>query len=389
RPEYDQGAAPDSLPTERMLLVLQRSAEQEAALRKLLDDQQIKSSPNYHMWLTPEQFGQQFGPADADIQAVTDWLTSQGFQVSHVAAGRTVIEFSGTAGQVRQAFHTEIHKFVVNGEEHWANASDPQIPAALTPVVAGFASLNNFPRRAMYRPLGTFSKSKATGVVRPLFTFPTGTPNEYYLAVGPTDFATIYNVLPLWSGGTDGTGQTIAVSEQSDINPQDVADFRTMFGLPTPTSPPYLQTIYNGPDPGILSSTGDEGEADLDVEWAGAIAKGATVDLVVSELTETTAGVDLSALYIIDNNLAPIMSESYGACEAALGNSGNTFYSTIWEQGAAQGITILIAAGDTGSAGCDSPYENVAQYGLFVDGTASTPFNVALGGTDFNDPTPS
>ncbi len=130
RPEYDQGAAPDSLPMERMLLVLQRSAEQEAALRNLLDEQQIKSSPNYHMWLTPEQFGQQFGPVDADIQAVTDWLGSQGFQVSRVAAGRTVIEFSGTAGAVRQAFHTEIHKYAVNGEEHWANASDPQIPAA-------------------------------------------------------------------------------------------------------------------------------------------------------------------------------------------------------------------------------------------------------------------
>src|SRR5208337_2690624 len=384
RPEYDQGAAPDSLPTERMLLVLQRSAEQEAALRKLLDDQQIKSSPNYHMWLTPEQFGQQFGPADADIQAVTDWLTSQGFQVSHVAAGRTVIEFSGTAGQVRQAFHTEIHKFVVNGEEHWANASDPQIPAALTPVVAGFASLNNFPKRAMYRRLGTFSKSKTTGVVRPLFTYPTGAPNEYYLAVGPTDFATVYNVLPLWSSGIDGTGQTIAVSEQSDINPKDVADFRTMFGLPTTGN--YLQTIYNGPDPGLLSSTGDEGEADLDVEWAGAVAKGATVDLVVSEGTETTAGVDLSALYIVDNNLAPIMSESYGACEGFEGNSGIAFYNTLWEQGAAQGITILIAAGDSGSAGCDDPTtETAARNGLYVDGTATTPFNVAVGGTDFND----
>jgi hypothetical protein len=384
RPEYDQGAASDSLPTERILLLLQRSAEQEAALRKLLDEQQIKSSPNYHMWLTPEQFGQQFGPADADIQAVTSWLSSQGFQVSHVAAGRTVIEFSGTAGQVRQAFHTEIHKFVVNGEEHWANASDPQIPAALTPVVAGFDSLNNFPKRPMSRRLGTFSKSKATGQVRPLFTFPYG--SGYLLAVGPTDFATIYNVLPLWSGGIDGTGQTIAVVEQSDINTQDVADFRTMFGLPTNIN--YLQTIYNGPDPGILGpcSTCDEGEADLDVEWAGAVAKGATVDLVVSEGTETTAGVDLSALYIIDNNLAPIVSESYGACEAFEGNSGIAFYNTIWEQGAAQGITILIAAGDSGSAGCDDPSsEAAAQDGLEVDGTASTPFNIAVGGTDFND----
>src|SRR5208283_5152435 len=162
RPEYDQGAAPDSLPMERMLLVLQRSAEQEAALRNLLDEQQIESSPNYHMWLTPEQFGQQFGPVDADIQAVTDWLGSQGFQVSRVAAGRTVIEFTGTAGAVSQAFHTEIHKFAVNGEEHWANASDPQIPAALAPVVAGLASLNNFPRTPLTHSVGAFSRSKAT-----------------------------------------------------------------------------------------------------------------------------------------------------------------------------------------------------------------------------------
>ena len=379
RPEYDQGAAPDSLPTERMLLVLRRSAEQEAALRKLLDEQQIKSSPNYHMWLTPEQFGQQFGPADADIQAVTGWLTSQGFQVSHVAAGRTVIEFSGTAGQVREAFHTEIHKFVVKGEEHWANASDPQIPAALTPVVAGFASLNNFPKRPMVRRLGTFSKSKATGVVRPLFTFPYET--GYLLAVGPTDFATVYNITPLWNAGIDGTGQTIAIISDTNINIQDVVDFRNMFGLPANVP----QIILNGPDPGINS---DETEADLDVEWAGAVGRGATVDLVVSEGTETTYGVDLSALYIIDNNLAPIMSESYGACEAALGNSGNAFYSTLWEQGAAQGITILVATGDNGSAGCDdyaSTGVPAAQYGLAVTGNASTPFNVAVGGTDFND----
>ena len=322
RPEYDQGAAPDSLPMERVLLVLQRSAEQETALRELLDDQQIKSSPNYHMWLTPEQFGEQFGPADADIQAVTDWLTSQGFEVNRVAAGRTVIEFSGTAGAVRQAFHTEIHKFVVNGEEHWANASDPQIPAALQPVVTGFASLNNFPREPLTHSVGTFTRSKLTGEVEPLFTFPVSCSSGtcYYFALGPADFATIYNVAPLWSAGTDGTGQTIAVVGETNINPQDVADFRAMFGLPV--NPPNI--ILNGPDPGI---NGDEVEADLDVQWSGAIAKGATINLVVSESTETTPGTDLSALYIIDNNLAPVMSESYGGCEAELGAGGNQFHS--------------------------------------------------------------
>jgi hypothetical protein len=385
RAEYDQGIAPDDLPLERMLLVLQRGADQEAALRQLLEDQQIKTNSQFHQWLTPEDLGRQFGPADADIQAVNDWLATQGFEVNRVAAGRTVIEFSGTAGLVRQALGTEIHKFTVNGEDHWANVSDPQIPAALVPVVAGFASLNNFPRKAFNHSLGTFSRSKLTGEVQPLFTYPVSTCRNggvgpcYFFAVGPADFATIYNVAPLWSAGTDGTGQTIAVVGESNINPRDVADFRAMFGLPA--NPPNI--ILNGPDPGI---NGDEREADLDVEWSGAVAKGATIDFV-SESTETTAGIDLSALYIVDNNLAPIMSESYGACEAELGAAGNQFHSSLWEQAAAQGITVLMAAGDTGSAGCDDYADLEAKYGLGVSGLASTPFNVAVGGTDFNDPT--
>ena len=377
RPQFDQGVAPDDLPMQRMLLVLQRGADQEASVRQLLDQQQVKSSSQFHQWLTPEQFGQQFGPADSDLQAVTRWLATEGFQVSKVSAGRTVIEFSGTAGLVRQVLGTEIHKFRVNGADHWANVSDPQIPAALAPVVAGFDSLNNFPRRPLHEHLGTFSRSKLTGEVKPLFTFPvTG---GYFIALGPTDFATIYNVAPLWSAGTTGAGQTIAVVGESNIDIQDVRDFRTMFGLPA--NDPNI--IVNGPDPGIIS---DETEADLDVEWSGAVAKGATIDFVVSQSTETTPGIDLSALYIVDNNLAPVMSLSYGGCEAQ-GDGTNAFHNALWEQAAAQGITVVIASGDSGSAGCDYSQagETAAQYGLAVSGMASTPFNVAVGGTDFND----
>jgi len=380
RAEYDQGAAPDDLPMERMLLLLQRSPEQEAALRKLLDQQQIKSSPNYHQWLSAEQFGRQFGSASADIDTVTRWLASRGFQVNRVATGGTSIEFSGTAGQVREALHTEIHKYLIQGEAHWANASDPRIPAALAPVVAGVVSLHNFPRQRYHRRLGTFERSKATGKVQPLFTFPSTITSGTVYAVGPTDFATIYNVLPQWSAGTDGTGQTIAVAEDSNINIEDVRDFRSMFGLPA-NDP---QIIVDGPDPGVLGG-GAEGEADLDVEWAGAVAKGASLEVVVSQDTESTFGGDLSSLYIIDHNLAPLMSVSYGSCEAALGTTGNAFYYNLWEQGSAEGITIIVAAGDTGSAGCDSVVFGAAQYGLAVSGTASTPFNVAVGGTDFDD----
>ena len=375
RPEYDRGAAPDGLSMKRMLLVLQRAPEQEAALRQLLDDQQIKSSPNYHNWLTPEQFGQQFGPADADIQALTNWLTSQGFQIDHVAAGRTVIEFSGTAGLVRQVLHTEIHRFMVNGEERWANVSDPQIPVILAPVVAGIASLHDFPRKPFYRRVGTFSRSKATGEVRPVFTFtPAGQATIH--ALGPTDFATIYHV----PSNVDGTGQTIAIVAQSNIHGSDFTDFRQLFGLP----PTTLNIVLNGPDPGVVSR--DESEAVLDAQWSGAVAKGATIDLVVSQSTESSSGADLSAVYIVDNNLAPILSDSYGTCESMLGAGGSALYSSLWQQAAAQGITVLVAAGDTGSAGCDgAPGETAASGGLAVSGIASTPFNVAVGGTDFDD----
>lgn len=382
RPEYDHGPAPASLPMQRIMLLLKRSPQQEAALGALLDQQQEKGSPNYHKWLTPAEFGQQFGLSNQDIQTIENWLETQGFQIDRVASGRGLIEFSGTAGDVQQAFRTAIHQYVVNEKAHWANASDPEIPTALAPAVAGIVSLNNFPRKPLHRLAGIFRKSKTTGQavpVQPMYNFSCASGVTCY-AVGPYDFATIYNVLPLWNAGIDGTGETIAIVAQSDINPQDVSDFRGMFGLPAEN----LQIIHDGPDPGILQSTGDEAESDIDVEWAGAVAKNAKIDLVVSESTGASNGVDLSAEYIVDNDLAPILSMSYGGCELDLGTAGNQFYSQLWQQAAAEGITVSVAAGDGGSALCDTSNQG-ATNGLTVNGTASTPYDIAVGGTDFND----
>ncbi len=382
RLEFDQGAVADAQPLQRMLLLLQRSPDQEAALRQLLDDQQSKASPNYHSWLTPDQFGEQFGPADADIQAVTQWLTSQGFTDIKVGPGRTVIEFSGNVAQVRNAFHTQIHGFVVNNEERMANASDPQIPAALARVVAGVVSLHNFPRKSHARVLGQFRRAIGRAGLEPLFTFPNPFNGKNFYGLGPGDFATIYNSKPLIAAGNDGTGQTIAIVGETNLNVQDVQQFRTMFGLP----PNFDATnvILNGEDPGI-TSIGEEGEADLDVEWSGAAAPGATIKYVLSASTPASAGVDLSALYIVEHNLAGVMSESYGACEKDLGSAGNAFYNTLWEQAAAQGITVLLSSGDGGTAGCDNfNSQPIATQGLAVSGLASTPFNVSVGGTDFD-----
>ena len=348
RPEFDQGAVPDSTPMNRMLMLLQRSPEQEAALQQLMAEQQAKDSPNFHKWLTPQQFGAQFGPADADIQKVTDWLTRHGFQGIKVAAGKTVIEFSGTAGQVRNAFQTDIHHYLVNGKLSQANSGDPQVPTALTPVARGIVTLHNFPRKSMKHDAGIFVGNKENRA-KPLFTTTSGCGSAKNLpcyVVGPADFAKIYNLPPTTT--LDGTGVTIALVADSNINFQDVADFRTLVGLSANFTAANI--ILNGPDPGM---NGDEGEADLDAQTAGMVAPGAKVNLVVSEGTLTAAGIDLSAFYIVDNNLADVVSESFGSCEPGLGTTGTQFYNSLWEQAAAQGTSVMVSAGDNGPAGCD------------------------------------
>ncbi len=385
RAEFDRGAVADAQPVTRILMLLQRSAEQEAALQQLMEAQQSKNSPNFHAWLTPEQFGQQFGPADADVQAVTDWLTSHGFQNIKVSKGKTLVEFSGNVGQVRNAFATEIHKYNVKGEEHFANVSEPQIPAALAPVVRGIRSLHNFHPQPQVKRLGSFRRME-TGEIRPLFTYTDS--NGQFFGLGPADFATIYNI----PSAMTGTGQSIAIVAQSNINLQDITDFRAMFGLPAYTAG-QLNVILNGPDPGtgvVNGDFGDEGESDLDVEWAGAVAPAATINFVVTQSTQTdaTAGIDGSAMYIVNNNISPILSESYGLCEADLGTGGNSFYNSLWQQAATQGITVVISAGDNGSANCDpgstTANQDAAALGVAISGLASTPYNIAMGGTDFD-----
>src|SRR5438128_5781589 len=383
RPQYDIGAAPLNLPMQRMLLVLKRSPEQDFALKKLVDDQQDRTSPNYHKWLTPDEFGIQFGPSDQDLQLVTGWLQTHGFEVNRVTHGRTVIEFSGTEAQVEEALHAQIHKYVVNGEEHWANANDPQIPAALAPAVAGVWTLHNFLKKTQARispqPVAFTPKHGS----QPQVTFPNSSGSPIH-ALGPLDYAKIYNINPVYQSGIDGTGETIAVVGRTDLynGGQDVSDFRNfVFSLCCGA----FFTTYDGPSPGDLGG-GEELEATLDVAWAGAVAPGARVNLVVSATTNTTDGVDLSELYIIDNNVADIMTESFGSCEAAYTQNEADGMANLAEQAAAQGITYMVSTGDNGAEGCDNPnVETTARGPVSVNILASTPFNVAVGGTMFNE----
>jgi hypothetical protein len=386
RAQNDQGAAPPDLPMNRILLMLKRSPEQEASLQDLLVQQQVASSPSYHKWLTPEQFGQQFGPADADVQAVTSWLASFGFQSIKVSKGRTVVEFSGNASQIEAALHASIHKYMVNGEAHWANANDPQVPAALAPVISGFASLHNFQKKPASVRSGQTATMTRTADGKPQINFcsvnQSPCPSASIVhALAPADFSKIYNIT---SSTMTGSGATIGVVARSNINPQDVADFRSLFNLGG--SGPNI--IVNGPDPHDLG-TGEEAEAVLDATWPGAVAPAATIDLVVSESTNSTPGEDLSEIYIIDNNLADIMTESFSVCETVFASSLSAFanfYSSLAQQAAAQGITFTVASGDSGPDSCDDPnFVPTSLTPKSVNLLAATPYNVAVGGTQFND----
>ena len=359
---------------DRMLLVLSRSPEQEAALQALLAAQQNPSSPQFRKWLTPEEFGERFGAADQDIATITAWLESQGFHVDRVSTGKSVIEFSGTAGQVQNAFHTGIHKYVVNGESHWANASDPQIPAALASVISGVATLHNFKKKTqLIRSEQKFEAMYQVGA-QPQFT--SGTTH----ALSPGDYAIIYDLTPLFQAGINGFGRTIAVVGRTNIDVADVNQFRTVFGLAS--NPP--QIVLNGADPGDLGG-GEEAEAVLDTSWAGATAPQATVKLVVSKSTNASDGVDLSEEYIVNSNFADVMTESFGTCEAYFTQAQANFYSSLAQQGAAQGITVMVASGDSGSAGCNQGSDNTSNGVLSVNLLAANPYTVAVGGTQFNE----
>ncbi len=345
----------------RMVLLTERSAAQEADLEQLLQEQQDPSSPQYHQWLTPVEFGQRFGPGTNDMAKITGWLQSQGFTVEPPANGRQFIFFTGSSAQVEAAFQTEMHRYSVNGKKYVANAKPASIPTALAPAVSGVASLNSFTQLApQYHAAAT----------------PQIEINNAALT-GPADLSAIYDAAPLAKANVLGQGQSIALIEQSNIVLQDVTDFRKITGLPAAT----VNMIVNGADPGPVY--GDESEAIADVEYAGALAPDATLNVVVTGTTDFNQGVDLSTAYAVDNDIAPIAALSYGGCETL----NDTFASTeveldkvAWEQGAAEGISEFVAAGDYGGDTCG--YLGLSA-GYNVNVLGDSPWNVSVGGTEF------
>jgi hypothetical protein len=359
RAASDEGRVNPSMPLSRMMLTFRLSAAQQRDLDSLLAAQQDSTSPLYHQWLTPEEIGARFGLAQSDLDQVAQWLEARGLTVVERPATGMYIAFSGTAAKVEAAFHTEIHHYASDGEVHYANATEPAIPAALSGVIVGMHGLHNF----RMRPHG----------VRLRRNFTSSVSGNHFLT--PGDFATIYNLNPAYAAKIDGTGQSIAIVGQTDISVADVAAFRTASGLPAPALTQVL--VPGSADPGLLLDTGDFDEAQLDIEWSGGVAPNATVVYVNS------TDVFDSIIYAINSNAAPVISMSYGACEAAWTTADVNTVVTASQLANGQGITIAVASGDSGAADCDRA--TAARRGPAVDFPASNPFVTGVGGTTFNE----
>jgi hypothetical protein len=355
-----------------MMLLLQRTPEQEQAVQQFINEIHNPTSPLFHHWLTAEEFGQRYGVPAGGISKVAGWLESEGFKVNLVYPNQMVIDFSGTAGQIRQAFHTEIHHLLVNGQAHIANMSDPQIPAGLASTVAGVVSLNDLRPQPALRPRSNYTY----GTIQ--------------LAV-PADLATIYNFNPAFAAGISGQGQTIVVLEDTDLySTEDWNIFRSVFGLAAAYPQGSLAQVHppssptnNCTDPGV---NGDDGEAALDVEWASAGAPSATIELASCADTETNFGGFIALQNLLNASGPPpaIVSISYGESESSLGATFNAYINSLYQQAVTEGVSIFVASGDQGGASSDYG-EAYAVHGITVSGLTSTPYNVSVGGTDFAD----
>jgi subtilase family serine protease len=388
RPAFDRGRVPANTPQQHILLMLRRPAARQQALQAFSKRQYDPRSADFHHWLTPQQFEEQFGPSAQDVEKVTHWLGQRGFRINSVPGGRLFVDFSGTAGQVEEAFHTQIHRYRVKGEDHIANSSDPYLPASLEPLVSGFRALNDFHPHSHLTHLGAAHLDRRSKKWRVEGAHLTATDNGLYIA-GPQDFAKIYGVDKVWNDHVLGTGQTIAVVGEVNLGAADIQTFRDQFGLTAlgPNGSVQMENppsdVCAAPDP-----SANEPEGYLDAEWAGAMAPDATIDYISCGREGVTSGADLAAAYVIGDadhvQKISVLSTSYGDCEANPQSEANQFYVSLWQQAAAEGITVVVASGDSGGDGCQT-IGAYATDGLTVVNEASTPYNIAAGGTDFSD----
>jgi subtilase family serine protease len=400
------GAVDDAMPMNHMQMVLQRSALRSSALQALISAQHDPSSAKFHQWLNPTQFGDTFGVADADINAVKSWLTSQGFTVNAVYPNKMQIDFSGTAGLVRQAFHTQENHYIVNHVNHIGNATDISVPTALRGVVVGVAGLTDFrpqplhvpPQVAHYNTSQHNFKLQQTAAPGPGHA---GDPMVQFSGgvrgFVPYDMQTIYSASSLYVQGLTGTGITIALVEDQDMYTPDWQNFVTQFGLGgyggtfMQFQPQLTPSTGNCTDPGGNSPDGESIETILDAEYSTAMAPGATIWVATcsdSNNSNFFGGVFQAAANLINNTVAAnrpnVISASYGYGESFVSAGDKSAIDNMWAQADAEGISVFVSSGDSGS---NPSFNGGFINGLGVEANAfgSSQNNTAVGGSDTAD----
>ncbi|MGA2249611.1 protease pro-enzyme activation domain-containing protein [Terracidiphilus sp.] len=372
--QLDAGRVPAGTRLTDVTIFFKRSAAQEANLQTLIGAQQTPGSPQFHQWLTPDQFAARFGVADADLQKVQTWLEQQGFAVDSISRSRNAIHFSGTVGSVEQTFATEMHYYKLAGVKHIAPSTALSVPAAIAPMVSGVLNLNDFKPRSMM-----VHRKLSAKPVKPLYSV-TDSSGDEDVFFAPGDIKVAYDINPLISGGNNGTGQTIAIMGQSAIQVSDIENFQQAAGL---TVKDPTMTLVPNTGPSTIEPDGDEGESDLDVEYSGAIATGATINFVYTG-PSSNLGVFQSYMYAVDNNIGNIISISYGSCEPAIDQSDFTTFESWGQQAMSQGQTVIAASGDSGATACyaDTDLSTTLQDGLAVSYPASSAYVTGVGGTE-------
>ena len=351
-------------------------AEQETALQSFLASQQDPHSPNYHKWLTPDDFGKRFGVADSDVQSVSSYLSSQGMRVGRVYGSHMAIEVEATAGQIHSAFQTEIHAYAVGGKTYYANNSNPKVPAALSGVIAGVASLNSFHVEGGSGAGTQATLDSATHTLKPLYTIIATNPDTY--GVSPADLAVIYGIPASTAQGLGGKNVNVGIVGDSDINVAYVNNYRSIFGLPAKT--PIV--VVDGNDPGV---NGDAYIAYKQIELVSAVAPNANIYYYTSATTDYDSGIYFALIRAVEDNQVQVLLNGFQECESAIGSGAMQLVNSVVEEAAAQGITFVAAAGNSGAAGCAVPGTSGSATGAAyaVNGFASSPYLTAVGGSDF------
>ncbi len=320
----------------------------DALLTALYDPQ----SPQYHQYLTPDQFTQLFAPTSNQVQQVTSYLQSQGMTVTSVAPNNLLIDATTNVAQAQQSFQVQINTYKAGKHSFYANAQPPSVPSSVSALIA---SINGLDNSVKVQPLYQLNTQQQDGK----FASPTG--------LGPKDLAGFYDVTPLQDNGMLGDNQTLALFELDGYQQSDLTQYFQNYNLGTPNIKNVLVDNFNG-------SAGQGAiEAELDIEVAAGIAPHA--NQIVYEGPNTTQGLNDTYNKIVTDNKAQVVSTSWGLCEGSSGSAELQTLDTIFKQGAAQGMSFLAASGDSGAYDCQDS-------NLGVDSPASDPYVTGVGATN-------